>query len=174
MSGDPSEPSSRGRRLTAAWRGPSVARATYGLIVAMSILAVWSVEHDPQASEVLESLVGTAVIFWIAHVYAAITEEMMRSRRRPTPTELRVLIAHEWPIVEVAVLPALVMGLAVAGALKTETAITVALYLCLAELAAAGFVSAWRTGSRGLAFLMLGGVSVVLGIAIVILKTLTH
>jgi energy-converting hydrogenase Eha subunit H len=151
-----------------------VARAIYGLIVAMSILAVWSVEHDPQAGEVLESLAGTAVIFWLAHVYAAVTEEMLHSQRRPTRAELRTLVAHEWPLVEVAILPALVIGLAVVGAVNTKTAINVALYLCLAELAATGFVSAWRTGTRGWAFIAFGGVSVLLGMAIVLLKTLTH
>lgn len=171
---DPPKPPSHGSALAAAWRGPNVARAIYGLIVAMSILAVWSVEPDPDATEVLESLAGTVVIFWLAHAYAAISEDMIRNRRRPTRGELRTIVSHEWPLVEVAVLPALIVGLAVVDAVSTETAIAIALYVCLAELAATGFVSAWRTGTRGLAVVALGGVSVVLGVAIVALKALIH
>jgi hypothetical protein len=173
VAADPTAKPRRGR-LIGAWRGPSVARATYGLIVVMSVLAVWSEEHDPDGSEVLESLVATAVIFWLAHVYAAITEATMERKRRMSRPEVRDLIAHEWPLVEVAIVPSLVMALSVIGVLETQTAITIALYACLGELALTGTVAAWRTGLRGWRFALFAGSSVALGLAVVGLKTLLH
>jgi energy-converting hydrogenase Eha subunit H len=107
-------------------------------------------------------------------VYAAITEAMTLTRRRQTRDELRAIVAHEWPIVEVAVLPAVIMALSVAGALNTQAAINVALGVCLVELAATGVIAAARTGARGWTLVLLGGASVALGLAVVALKTLTH
>jgi hypothetical protein len=159
---------------TGAWRGPGVARATYGLIVVMSILAVWSDERHPDASSVLESLIGTALIFWLAHIYAEVTEAAVLRRRRGTRAELLAIVEHEWPLVEVAILPAVVVTLSALGALGAGTAISVALYVCLLELAATGALAAWRTGARGAALALRGTASFGLGVAIIILKTLVH
>jgi hypothetical protein len=169
-------PTARPRRsaLIGAWRGPSVARAVYGLIVAMSVLAVWSVEHDPDGKEVLETLVATAIIFWLAHTYSAIAEATITAHRRLTRDEVRDVIAHEWPLVEVAILPAIVVALGVAGVFGIHTAIDIALYVCLAELAVTGVATAWATGARGWRLVALGGLSVAFGLAIVGAKTLLH
>lgn len=157
-----------------AWRGPSVARAVYGLIVAMSVLAVWSVEHDPDGAEVLETLVATAVIFWLAHAYSAIAEATITLHRRLTRDEVRNVIAHEWPLVEVAILPSIVVALGVAGVFDIKTAIDIALYVCLAELAVTGVATAWATGARGWRLLGLCALTIAFGVAIVGAKTLLH
>jgi hypothetical protein len=160
--------------LIGAWRGPSVARAVYGLIVAMSVLAVWSVEHDPDGKEVLETLVGTAVIFWLAHTYAAIAEATIASHRRLSRAELRDVIAHEWPLVEVVILPSIVVALGVAGVFSIRLAIDLALWVCLIELAVTALATAWAMGARGWRFVGLSALCIAFGVAIVGAKTLLH
>ncbi len=169
-------PTAKPRRgaLIGAWRGPSVARALYGLIVAMSVLVVWSADSDPDGTEVLETLVATSVIFWIAHTYAAVAEATIARHRRLDRDELKDVIAHEWPLVEVVILPSIVVALGVAGAFDIRTAINIALYVCVAEFAVTGVATVWATGARGWRFVVLSTVTVAFGVAIVAAKTLLH
>jgi hypothetical protein len=169
-----SEPTRRERAATAGWRGPSVARVTYGLIVVLSVLAVWTADDDPDGVHVLISVAATGTVFWMAHVYAEVIAQRIRNGRVSTPGEVREILRHEWPLVEVAVLPLLIIGVGALGAYPVDTAVDVAFYVTMAELVLVGYYSAWRSGARGLALVLLGGISFGFGIAIVLLKTLIH
>lgn len=136
---------------------------------------------DRPVTDVLVSIAGTLVVFWLAHAYSQV---LARSIAAPTaaparapaaapsdaPIGLRLILRQEWPIVESGVLPALGLVLARAAGTSHGTAAVIALIVAVGELGGWAVLACRRAslsaGSQALYALAAG----LLGLAIIALK----
>jgi hypothetical protein len=68
------------RPLVARTSG-SATEGIYGLVLALSVIAVSWYYGPPDAGRVALSVLGTAVVFWLAHVYAHVSAETRRRNK---------------------------------------------------------------------------------------------
>jgi hypothetical protein len=152
----------------------NVAGAIYGQILVTSIVAALSEEETLSAQEIFIGVLGTMLVFWLAHVYAAAVARRL-SRREPLRLREILDIANdEWPMVQSAA-PALVaLGLAWAGVFSTSAGVDLAIAAGIGALFAWGFVIARRSGLSPAGTLGSIALSGAFGLAIVGLKTVVH
>jgi hypothetical protein len=167
--------------MSAAWWRPRVVRTTgslteaiYGLILATSVIAVSGEYASSNAGLVGVTVLVTGVVFWLAHVYARSLAGSIDHHRMLDRAELREVLRHDWPLVEVTVPLVLILALGALDVVPDEAAIVAATLVALVELAAAGAYAA-RTSGAGLpGTAMSAVVAVALGSAVVLLKALVH
>ena len=152
----------------------SVTEAIYGLILATSVIAV-SREYDSSNAGVIGvTVLVTGVVFWLAHIYARVLAGWIARHRMLNRSEVREVLRHDWPLVEVTVPLVLILALGVLDVVPDKSAILTAMLAALVELAAAGAYAA-RTSGAGLRGAVVSAViAVALGSAVVLLKTLLH
>ena len=152
----------------------SVTEAIYGLILATSVIAV-SREYDASnAGLVGVTVLVTGIVFWLAHVYARVLAESITRRRQLKRAEVRDVLRHDWPLVQVTVPLVLILWLGALDVIPDNAAILVAMLTALVELAGAGAYAA-RTAGAGLGGTVASAaVAVALGSAVVLLKVLVH
>jgi hypothetical protein len=150
-----------------------VAGAIYGLILATSVIAV-SRQYTQNAGVTAVTVLVTAAVFWLAHVYAGGLAIGLEARRRPTWAEVRQVVDEEWPLVQAGVLPTVILLLGPLGVLADGRAQDAALVACLAELAATGLMAARATGASGVVAAVSGLVALSFGVVLVLLKVVVH
>ena len=169
-----------GRLSRIDWR-PRVLRSTgsvtegiYGLILAVSVIAVSREYESSNAGVIAVTVLVTGVVFWLAHVYARILSRSMAGDRWPTRAETREVLRHDWPLVEVTLPLVAVLLLGVLDLIGDTTAVLFAVLAALLELGTSGAYAA-RSSGAGIAMTLLSAtVAVGLGGAVVLLKVLVH
>jgi hypothetical protein len=152
----------------------SVSEAIYGLILAMSVIAV-SREYDASnAGRVAVTVLVTGVVFWIAHVYARALAASVTHHRMVSRSEVRDAVRHDRPLVEATVPLVLILALGALDIVPDEASILAAMLAALVELAAAGAYAARMQGSRLIGTVVSAAIAVALGAAVVLLKVLVH
>jgi hypothetical protein len=152
----------------------SVTEAIYGLILATSVIAV-SREYDASNAGLIGvSVLVTGTVFWLAHVYARVLARSIAQQRRLTRAELGDVFRHDWPLVEVTVPLVLILALGVLDAVPDKAAILTAMLAALVELAAGGAYAARASGAGARGTVVSAAIAVILGSAVVVLKTLVH
>ena len=163
-----------------AWRplvlrtSGNVTEAIYGLILATSVIAVSREYESTDAGLIGLSVLVTAVVFWLAHVYARTLGIGLSHHAGPTRSQTRDLLRHDWPIVEVTIPLLLLLALGAVGVVADRTAVLVAMLSALAELAATGAYAARVQGAGIAATILSAAVAAGLGAAVVLLKVLVH
>ena len=167
-------PSRRAWRPLVAGTTGSVTEAIYGLILAMSVIAV-SAEYDSSnAGLVGVTVLVTGVVFWLAHVYARVLAGSLTTHRTPNRSEVRDAIRHDWPLVEVTIPLVLILALGALGVVADKTAVLAATLAVLVELVAAGAYAARASGAGLLGTVASALIAGALGSAVVLLKALVH
>jgi hypothetical protein len=155
--------------------GGNVAGSVYGTIVVMAALAAGS-RGDETAAWELATVVGvTSAVLWVAHVYAHGLAEGLVLGRHLTARELASVARREVSIIEAAVGPVVVLGLAELGVLAPQTAVRLSLAIGIATLAFQGarYAALEHMGRLAAAVSIL--LNVGLGLAIVLLEVfVTH
>jgi hypothetical protein len=170
------------RARRAAWWRPGVGHAAernvgnaiYGLILATSVIAVSREYTGDNAGITAVTVIVTAGVFWLAHVYAEVLALEVDERHVPTPGEIRRVLAREWPMVQAGVLPTLVLLLGPLDVVPDTSAQDAALAVCLVELGLTGVAAARSAGARGAVVVVSGAVALSLGVAVTLLKVLVH
>lgn len=152
----------------------NVGGAIYGLILATSVIAVSREYTEKNSGITAVTVIVTAGIFWLAHVYSDVMALEVKHRHVPTRTELTEILTRQWPLVQAGILPTFILLLGPLGVLEDETAQAAALAICLVELAATGFAASWFAGARGFTAIVSGAISLSFGLVIVGLKTIVH
>ncbi len=111
----------------------NVAGAIYGLILGSSIIAAAGADHPRQAGLVEIYLCVTALVFYLAHVYAGVLGSWIEGEV-PSALRVRRRLRREWPMVSVQVFPAAILLAGAIGLISGRAAITVAMGVALAEL----------------------------------------
>lgn len=144
----------------------------YGTVLVLSVIVGEARVYPDRPGQMAAVVAVTAVIFWLAHVYAHGLGESVARHERLSLAELRDVARREVSIVEAAVLPVAALALGALGVLGTRTGIWLAFGLGLAVLVEQGFAfaRAERLGRGGT--LLAVGVNLGLGLALVALKLL--
>jgi len=164
----------RSRRPRVVRTTGSVTEGIYGLILATSVIAVSQEYDSTDAGIIAVSVLGTAVVFWLAHVYSRVLARSIARRRMLDRPEVRDALRHDWPLVEVAVPLVVVLTLGGVGILPDRIAITLATGIALVELGWAGGYAARRSGAGARGTIASTVIAVALGSAVILLKALVH
>ena len=144
----------------------------YGLIVSGAVLA--SAPEDLRLSRVAIILLCTLGIYWAAETYVHWIAARTLVQRDLTPEERRKIIADGWPLVAACAVPLLFLGAEALVGVETG----VALDLTLAVNAVLLFTVGWQMGTAGaltgLRLALSAAASGLLGLALIVLKTLMH
>jgi hypothetical protein len=95
--------------------------AIYGTITAGAVLAVES-SYRQTLGQAVSALATTLVVYWFAHTYASLLDKRLRTGERWRPTDLLTGLLHEWPIVQGAFIPMVVLVVVAAGGASVRTA----------------------------------------------------
>ena len=152
----------------------SLAAAIYGLVVVVSLLAVYGNDTSKSMLQIAGGILVTAIVFWVAHVYTAVIGERRERGRRATRQEIRATAAEDLPLVSITLLPVIVLLVGAAGAIERGTAITIATVLCLTELFLVGALLEREEGGAKREVLVSGCISLSFGLVVILLKALIH
>jgi uncharacterized membrane protein len=144
--------------------------AIYGTILVLAVIAALS--HDPGLGpgEVLAGMLGSSLVYWMAHLYADVLGRRAAGVVEPLPAMVAEAATVEWPLVEAALLPAIPLVLGMLGILDRGPAVTLAVIVALADLLVWGYVAGRRSGLARVAALAGGLGAVALGTVMVLLK----
>ena len=151
----------------------SATEGIYGLILAMAVIVVSREYGEDDAGRVALAVLVTAIVFSLAHVYAALLGKGV-SQGTPTRAEAARALRDHWALVEVAIPLIGVLGLGAVGVFPDRIALVAATVLALVELAAAGGYAAIRHGADRRGTIFSAAIALVLGLALVLLKALVH
>jgi hypothetical protein len=161
------------RPLVARTRG-SATEGVYGLILATSVIALWRRYEGADAGPLAVAVLVTAVVFWLAHVYARMLGSGVSHAGRPTRSELAHALREHGSIVEVVVPLVLVLCLGAIGVVPDHAAVVAATVMALVELAAAGGYAAMAHGASRRETLVSAAIALALGLLVVSLKVIVH
>ena len=165
---------SPGLRPLAARTSEGATEGIYGLVLALSVIAVsWYYGHG-DAGQVGLSVLVTAVVFWLAHVYAYVLGRDMSQENRVTRAEVVQSLRENWSLIEVVIPLLLVLGLGEIHVITDTAAIVAATVIATAELAVAGGYAAARHGARRGAVMAAAALGMSLGVLVVLLKVLAY
>lgn len=171
---DPSTRSDPDWRPFAIRTSESATQGVYGLILATTVIAI-SRESDPSdAGQAALSMLVTALVFWLAHVYARLLGTAVAHDRALTRGAVARAAREHWSLVEVAIPLVLILGLGAIGVMPERVALVAATALALLELAAAGAYAAIRHDAGPGGTLLSAAFALMLGLLVVLLKVLIH
>ena len=150
--------------------GRSISGTVYGTILAMSVISATGATGPAEPWRLTGFVASSAVVFWLAHVYASGLDESIRSGRRLDLASLERVARHEAAIPLAAVPAIAALSLGALGVLRESRAIWLALALGVVTLG----VQAWRYAQiedlgRSKTFAVVGW-NVAIGLVIVGLK----
>lgn len=159
-------------------QGTDYTGAIYGSLLAGSVVIGSAVgEHGESAVRPLQlaaSLIITGLVFWLAHAYARLVGQRNRQAAL-TAQGVRRTVLREWPVLGAALPPAaaaLILGLVGAS---NAAAAWAALVAAIAGQVGWATITTIRTGASTPLVLLSAAVNLLLGLAIVLLKTaLSH
>jgi hypothetical protein len=118
----------------------TVAGTVYGTIVVLSVLAAGakSYQHEHGLWRLDAIAATSAIVLWLAHVYAHTLGESLQIGRRLTVAEFASVAQREYSVVLAAVLPVLAVGLGAIGLIPAATALWLAFGAGVITLCAQG------------------------------------
>lgn len=154
-------------------RETNYAGAIYGTIVSMAVIATSA--KDPSLGPVWIAFwaAATALIFWLAHVYADIVAQGY-ARFHEAGKVARVALRRQWPLVQGALVPSAAMLLTVVTPMSTDSATWVAMGAGVLVLFATGLLIGSRDGMSWGRRLVIGMINAGFGLVIVALKVWVH
>jgi hypothetical protein len=152
----------------------NVAGAIYGQILASATVVALSLDPSIDAAHILVSLVGTMLVFWIAHGYAALVSEELERERMRVWHDFRSAMKREWPLAQAAAPAVISLLLAVIGVLSRDSAIWLAIALGAANLFVWGIAVGRRSKLGWMATLLVATVNCGLALGVIALKVGVH
>jgi hypothetical protein len=150
-----------------------VARVIYGAIIGLALVVALE-EHPPSAGFVAGSLAGTAVAVALADLYSEVVGTETRTKRHVRRDEVRRIAVGALAVAFGVAFPAVFFVLALAGAMETDTAFTLAKWSGAALIGFYGFCAA-RLAGGGLVAAVLQALAVTLvGLMLIAIKALLH
>ena len=174
------QPRRRARASEWAWRAfdwvvpaEHAEGLVYGVIAVGALLAAESGSHDSYADAVASAII-TALVYWLARSYATLLGRRLTTDDHLTVRTLTHALAHERTVLRGALVPLLALVLAWLSGAEKETGINVALASTIVTIVVFEVAAGIRSRSTRREMALELGVGVVLGLAIIALKTLLH
>jgi hypothetical protein len=120
------------------------------------------------------ALLGSMLVFWAAHVWSDVVGERIALGAGFRPRDVLVIARREWPLVEAAAFPSILLVLAWAGACSRETGARLALAAALVQVLAWGFAAGRRAGGSPLTATVLAAGEGVLAVLLLAAERLVH
>ena len=149
------------------------AEVIYGTLLAAVVLAT-KTHKGVTGAAIFWSAVGALVLYWLAHVYADVIGEQVKTRKRPSWATIRHACFDHWSRLRASLIPVLAFEVVRLARGSVNTSVLSALWLTVGLLGAWGATAAYRSGARGLALVIETLVCVGLGALVVLLKVLLH
>jgi hypothetical protein len=153
---------------------PRASEEIYGTILVTALVAGLSEDRDYGSVDIVVSVLSTAAVFWLAHVYARALGQRLGGDTRGTAALARDAMVAEWALIQSALAPCLALLLAVAGAYSRDTGVSVAIGLGVFSLFGFGFRFARRLHREVVGAALSGAVNALAGLVIVALKVAIH
>lgn len=115
-----------------------------GTVVSAAVLAA-TAGHVGSLGQLCLALVGTSLVYWLAHLHASTIGESIQHRHHPVRA-LRHAAAHTWTIAAATLLPLVILLVATALGADLSDASWVALLATVALLAFYSYVAGRRGG----------------------------
>ena len=145
------------------------AGAIYGIVAYLAILVLLEEDHtDP--TDAIAILVGSAIVYWLAHVYAHAIAWSLDSNEPFSARELRPIARKEWPLLQAAVVPTIALVAGGIGLIRTQTAYWLAIGYGVAALIWWGLLIARKEGLSRRVTCVVVFANALFGLAIVLLK----
>lgn len=154
-------------------------QGVYGTILVCGLIAT-SASAGAPAWQVLVFVLVTVLVFWSAHVYSSVVAGHGRAKATGAAAitlgeAIRKAVSEARGMLISALIPVLTLVLGVLGVLSDESSSWVAMWVCVAVLAALGFMSYRRLGAKPLMQVVGSIATASFGIVIVIAKAIvTH
>jgi hypothetical protein len=147
--------------------------AVYGSVLAAALLGAMRHTHaDARAATI--SLLGSMLVFWLAHAWSEVIGERVADGRLFERERVGEIARAEWPLVEAAIVPAVPLLLAWAGAWSRDLGVDLALGISVLQLVGWGAAAGHRSQTSWPVALLIGAVDGALGIGIVALELVIH
>ncbi len=149
--------------------------AIYGVLLVSAMIIATGQKADT-SWETLLGVVGTVLVFWVAHTFAIIVSHLGRivDGGKSIGALVQFGVRQSSGMLAVAIIPLSVIVLGAAGVLEANTAVWIALWIDVALLGVLGYTAVARGTTNGWARAAGGATTAVLGIVIVVLKVLVH
>jgi hypothetical protein len=154
-------------------RGSRLREAVYGTIVLLSVLAYLD-EHPISAGSAFAAVAGSALVLFLAQLYAEVVTDLVGGRGSPGWSHVRAMARRIWPVAAVAVPPLVLIVLSGVRLMSVDTALAVAYWFGAASLGAWGYAAGRATGRGRLGRWLWALASLGVGLVIAVLKSLAH
>jgi hypothetical protein len=144
----------------------------YGLIVSGAVLATAADEF--RLARVAIILLCTLAIYWAAETYVHWIALRTHVRRDLTGDERRRIVSDGWPLMTACAVPLLFLGLEALLGVETSVALDVTLAVNTVLLFLVGWQMGKAGGMTGARLALSVGASGLLGVALIMLKSLMH
>jgi hypothetical protein len=151
--------------------GSGISSTVYGTLVVMATITVgYASQSHPWKLALIVS--STALVLWVAHLYAHGLSESIVERRRLKRWELVAIARREVGILLAAAIPCLALLVGAAGVMRETGAVWLAMGVGLVTLAVEGVRYAQLEGFGRTGTLLAVGANLALGSSVVLLKVL--
>jgi hypothetical protein len=147
--------------------------AVYGSFLAASVVGV-GYESGAGARTLTGSLLGSMIVFWAAHVWSEVVGERIARGEAFRPRDTFLIARREWPLVEAAALPSILLVGAWAGAWSRATGARLALAAALVQVVAWGVAAGRRSGGSWLTAAVLAAGQGVLAVLLLLAERLVR
>jgi hypothetical protein len=151
-------------------RGDNLAGGIYGTILVTSIIAAADFHENIWRS--LALVLVTTSVFWLAHVYAHALAASLDRSETISIVRIRRVGKHEWPLLQAAILPSLVLLAGAVGLLGTRATYRLAVGVGVAMLIWWGVVFARKERLSRRATIAVVTVNASFGVFVIALKEL--
>ncbi len=142
-----------------------------GTVVSAAVIAA-SAGHL-QEGHIVFAILGTAFIYWLAHLHARTLGDAVKHRTHPVDA-FREALAETWPILAAALLPAAILLLAKLTGANIRNAAWIAVIGSTVLLTIYSFFAGRRGGLRLGGSLISAAIGASLGILVIVMKAALH
>jgi hypothetical protein len=147
--------------------------AVYGSFLVASVVGV-AFEAGQDARFMTTAAFGSALVFWLAHWWSEVIGAQISLGEEFRRRDALVIASREWPLVEAAVLPTLLLALAWAGVWSRETGAQLALAAAVLQIMGWALVAGRRAGWTWLRAALFAAVEGALGVVLLLLERMVH
>jgi hypothetical protein len=145
--------------------------AIYGTITSGAMLAVES-SYRQTLVQAVSALATTLALYWLAHTYASLLDHRLTGAKRWTARDLAAGLVHEWPIVQAAFIPMVVLVAVTAAGASVRTGEYAALASCAVLLLVLEVLAGQRARLDRASAAIDVAVGLVLGVGLITVKAL--
>ncbi|MET0716716.1 MAG: hypothetical protein ABWY57_17610 [Mycetocola sp.] len=149
--------------------------SVYGTVLVCGMIVV-SRGYGASSWDTLELVLGTVVVFWIAHLYAGTVADYHTAEGEEASLRaaFRRALRRSIGFLTAAIVPSIALLLGALEAIPDDVAVWVALWLGVAMLAVIGYHVAAAHGNSWPVRILSSLATAAMGIAMILLKVLIH